>query len=245
MIETFREFSPRLTARMAGLSQLLEGFTATFPQLYVLDKLVVPGNAASTAANILGHEPLFIVGFALAACGVVFHLAWAFLLYELLRPVSTRLSLFALLVMVVGCAVQALSVFLYLAPLLILKGNDSMGAFTAEQLQQLAHLFVRLNTYGFDLYLVFFGFWCVLVGSLIARSTFMPRMLGLFLMISGVGWTMYLSPWFAMAIFPYIAAASALGEIPLELWLLIKGVNAHRWHAQASAAGLRRVAVDV
>lgn len=235
MTKTFAESSPRLTARMAGVFQLLEGFAATYPQVVILDKLVVSGNATVTAANILRHEPLYLFGFALIACGVVFHIVWAFLLYELLRPVSRSISLLALLVILVGCAIQSISGLMYLAPLLILEAGGSLSAFTTDQLQALAYVFVRLNNYAFDLYMVFFGVWCVMVGSLIFRSTFMPRVLGLLLMISGLGWMMYLSPWFAISIFPFIAAASALGEIPLELWLLVKGVNAQRWHEQAAA----------
>jgi len=76
MSKTFAESLPRLAARMAGVFQLLEGFAVTFPQVFVLDKLVVSGNATSTATNILKHEPLFLFGFAVVVCGVVFHIAW-------------------------------------------------------------------------------------------------------------------------------------------------------------------------
>ena len=103
-----------------------------------------------------------------------------------------------------------------------------------------ALMFVKLNTYAFDVYLVFFGFWCVLIGYLIFTSTFLPRVLGVLLAISGLGWVTYLHPPLAYHLFiPYIAVASALGEIPLELWLIVMGVNAQRWKEQASAAGVR------
>jgi hypothetical protein len=137
----------------------------------------------------------------------------------------------------VGCAIQALTSLLYLAPLLILQGGSSLSAFTPEQLQALALMFVKLNRYAFDIYLVFFGFWCVLIGYLIFRSTFLPRVLGVLLAISGLGWVTYLSPPLANYLWPFIAAASALGEIPLELWLIVMGVNVQRWKEQASAAG--------
>jgi hypothetical protein len=223
---------------MTGACQLLEGLAATFPQVFVIDKLVVSGNAPSTAANILGHEVLFLFGFGSALCGVMFHIAWAFLANELLKPVNKSLSSFALLVMLVGCAIQSITALIYLAPFIILETGGALRPFTTEQLQALAYVFVRLNTYSFDLYLVFFGFWCVLAGYLIFKSTFIPRIFGLLLMIDGLGWMMYLSPWFAVSIFPFIAAVSALGEIPLELWLIIKGVNAPRWQAQTAVAGL-------
>ncbi len=156
---------------------------------------------------------------------------------ELLKPVNRSLSLFAAFVILVGCAIQALTSLFYIAPLLILQGGSSRSAFSAEQLQSLALMFVRLNTYAFDIYLVFLGFWCILIGYLIFRSTFLPRVLGVLVAISSLGWVTYLHPPLANHLWPYIAAASALGEIPLEFWLIVMAVNAQRWKEQASAAG--------
>src|ERR1700686_4780317 len=236
MTDRITEASPRFKARMAGVFQLLEALTATFGQVIVRARLVAAGNAAATAANILGHERLFWLGFASSLIGVACHITWALLMYVLLKPVNRSLSLLAAFVMLVGCAIQALTSFLYLAPLLILQGGSSLSAFTPEQLQALALMFLKLNSYAFNIYLVFFGLWCVLNGYLIFRSTFLPRILGVLLTISGFGWMTYLSPPLAKYLWPYIAAASALGEIPLEFWLIVMGVNAQRWKEQASAA---------
>ena len=236
MTQRIAESSPRFTARMAGVCQLLEAITAASPGVFILDRLVVAGNGAATAANILGHERLFWLGFASLLIGVAFHIAWAFLMYELLKPVNRSLSLFAAFVILMGCAIQALTSLFYIAPLLILQEGSTLSAFTAEQLQALALMFVKLNSYANDIYLVFFGFWLILIGHLIFRSTFLPRILGALLAISGLGWVTYLYPPLAYHLFmPYIAVASALGEIPLELWLMVMGVNAQRWKEQASA----------
>lgn len=237
MMERIAEVSLQFKARMAGVFQLLEALTAGFGQVIVLSRLVVAGNAGATAANILGHERLFWLGFASSLIGVAFHIAWALLMYELLRPVNRSLSLFAAFVILVGCAIQALTSLLYLAPLLVLQSGNSLSAFTPDQLQALAFMFTKLNTYAFDIYLVFFGFWCILIGYLIFKSTFLPRVLGVLLTISGLGWVTYLSPPLAHNVYPFIATASAIGEIPLELWLIVMGVNVQRWKEQASAAG--------
>ena len=85
--------------------------------------------------------------------------------------------------------------------------------------------------------LVFFGFYCLLIGYLIFRSTFLPRILGVLLAIDGVGWALFLNPTLAISLFPVIALASALAELPLQFWLLVMGVNEQRWKEQASAAG--------
>lgn len=237
MMERIAATTPRSLARMAGAFQFLEGLTATFGQVVVLDRLVVAGEAAATATNLLGHQRLFWLGFASSVIGVICHLVWALLIYELFKPVNRRISLFAVLVILVGCAIQALTSIMYLAPMLVLNAGSSLNALTAEQLQAVAYMFVRVNGYAFNTYLVFFGLWCVLIGFLILGSTFMPRILGVLLAISGLGWMMYLVPPLAIHLFiPYIAGASALGEIPLMLWLLIVGVNDQRWKGQASAA---------
>ena len=237
VMERAAEASPRLKARMAGVFEALEGLTATFGQVIVLGRLIVSGDAAATAANILGHERLFRLGFASSLIGVAFHIAWALLFYELLKPVNRSVSRFAVFVILVGCAIQALTSLLYLAPLLVLGGGTSVSAFSPPQLQALAYVFLRLNGQAFNTYLVFFGFWCVLIGYLIFRSTFLPRVLGVLLAIDGLGWMMYLSPPLANRLFPFIAVAAGVAEIPLQLWLIVKGVNVQRWKEQAAAAG--------
>jgi hypothetical protein len=220
---------------MAGVCQLLEGITATFGQVIILGRLTVSGNPAATAANIVGHERLYRCGFASSVLAVLFHVAWAFLMYELLKPVNRRVSIFAMLVMLGGCAMLAVTGLLYIAPLLILQGGGSLAALTAAQLQALAAAFLRLNAYAFDIHTVFFGVWCVLTGYLIFKSTFLPKVLGILLIVSGLGWMLYLSPPFAVPLFPFIAAASAIGEVPLELWLIVVGLNEARWKEQASS----------
>ncbi|MGC1905525.1 MAG: DUF4386 domain-containing protein [Candidatus Acidiferrum sp.] len=236
MMERIAETSPRFTARMAGFFQLLESVTATFGQVIILGRLVVSGNAAATATNILGHERLFWLGFASSLLAVVFHIVYALLFYDLLKPVNRRISLLALLVLLVASTIQAVTGLLYLAPLLILQGGSSVSAFTLEQLQVLALVFLKLNAYALNVHLVFFGLWCILTGYLIFRSIFLPRVLGVLLAISGLGWLIFLFPPVGYRLFPFIAAASALGEIPVEFWLMVMGVNIQRWKEQASTA---------
>jgi hypothetical protein len=117
-MERIAEASPRSLARMAGVFQGLEGMTAGGGQVLVLGRLVVVGNIAATAANILGHERLFWFGFVSSLIGVIFHVTWALLLYELFKPVNRRLSLLAAFVILVGCAIQAVTSLFYLAPFL-------------------------------------------------------------------------------------------------------------------------------
>lgn len=239
MIKSATQESPRFTARLAGLFELLEGTTSALGQVYILGKLVVYGDAAATAAHIVAHAPLVWMGFALSVIGVAFHIAWLLLFYELFKPVNRSVSLLAVFVMLVGCSVQALTCLLYIAPLLTLNGGIPLNALTAGQLQALAYVFVRLNAYAFNLYLVFFGMWCVLSGYLIFRCTFLPRIFGVLLMIDGLGWMTYLWPALGVSLFPFIAVASGVAELPLPLWLLVFGVNAQRWQEQAGAGNAK------
>ena len=232
-----RELSPRAKARLAGVFEALEGLTSAFGQVNVLGNLIVVGNATATAANILKHETLFRLGFASSLIGVVFHLGWAFLFYQLFRPVNRSVSFCAVLVILVGCAIQAVTAVLYLAPLLVLTAGSPLSALTQQQLQAVAYMFLKLNGLAFDTYLVFFGLWCVLTGYLIFRSSFLPRILGVLLAIDGLGWMTFMSPPLGHYLFPAIAVASGLAEIPLQLWLLIFGVNNERWKAQAEGMG--------
>ena len=226
----------RFRGRMAGVFQGLEGLTFTFGQVVVLGKLVVFRDPVVTAANIVAHERLFRLGFACCVIGVAFHIVWGSLFYELFKVVNRPVSALAAFVVLVACAVQAVGSILYIAPLLILTGGPSPSSFNTSQLQTLSLIFLRLNGAAFNIYLVFFGLWCVLIGYLIFRSTFLPRILGVLLMIDGFGWMLYLSPPLATRLFPFIAVAAGIAEIPLELWLIAFGVNAERW-LERKAAG--------
>jgi hypothetical protein len=236
MTQRIAEASARFKARMAGVFYVLEGSPAVFQQV-VIAGLVVSGDAAATANNILAHEPLFWLWFASALIAVAFHIAYTVLFYDLFKPVSRSLSLLAASFSLVACALQAFATLFQLAPLLVLGGGSSLSAFTVEQVQALALLFLNLHAQAFNIYLIFFGFWLLLIGYLIFRSTFVPRIIGVLLAFDGLGWLTLLSPPLAHDLYPYIAAVAAIGEIPLVLWLLVVGVNVQRWKEQASAAG--------
>ena len=230
--------NPRHMARIAGLFQALEGTASSQGQEFIRAKLIVSGNAAATAASILGHSRLFWTGFVLSAAGVAFHIIWTLLFYYLFRPVSRKIALLAAFVMLVGCAIQAVTALLYLAPWVILENGSSMGGFTSQQIQSLAFMFWKLNGRSDQFYVVFFGLWCFLTGYLIFRSTFMPKVIGILLSIDGLGWMMFVYPPLGSSLFTFIAIAAGLAEIPLLLWLLIMGVNPQRWNEQAAAAGI-------
>jgi hypothetical protein len=238
MMERIGETSPSFKARMAGVFYLLTGTTYVFGSMFVLGKLVVDGDAAATAARIVAHEPLFRLGFAAGLISVACSVALTLLFYDLFKPVNRSLSLLAAFFHLVGLAIAAFSSLLQLAPLVVLGGGHYLSVFKVEQLQALAYVSLKLSGLAYDAFLVFFGFYCVLIGCLIFRSTFLPRIVGVLMAFAGLGWLTFLSPPLAHRLFSYILApASAVGEGSLMLWLLVVGVNAQRWKDQASMAG--------
>ena len=113
-----------------------------------------------------------------------------------------------------------------------------MGVFNREQQQALALLLLKVNDHGAAMALAFFGFYALLTGYLIFRSTFLPRFLGLWSVIAGMGWLTFLYPPLGYHWFLYLAAFGLLGAIALIFWLLVFGVNEEKWKEQATAAAL-------
>ncbi len=199
-----------------------------FGQTIVLGMLVVNGNASATAHNILANETLYRIGFAIPLVAVGFHITWALLIYQLFRVVNRTINQLALLVILVGCSLQAAAAVVYLSPLLYLQAG-----FT--QLDTVP-LLINLGHLTFDVFLIFFGLGCVLLRSLIMGTTFMPRVIGAMLVADGLGWMTYLFPPLATSIFPAIAAVAGVAEFSLLLWMLILGVKSDRWYEQARAS---------
>jgi len=238
MMNTTSETSPRRKARMAGLFYLLTILTGLFAQGFVSARLIVDADAAATATNILTHRTLFESGFTVYLIEMACQVALTALFYELLKPVNRSVSLLAAYISLVGCTIKTVSRLFYLAPLFVLGGSHYLTVFNREQLQALALLFLKVNDHGAGIALAFFGFSTILKGYLIIRSTFLPRILGWFGLLAGLGWLAFLSPTLGYDLFPYIAAFGLLGAAAQIVWLLVFGVNEERWKEQAEAAGM-------
>jgi len=234
MADRIKEAAPRRTARIAGVFYLMN--FAFAPGMFANSRFVVSGDAAATATNMLAHEALFRLGFAGNLIATASYIAVTALFYELFKPVNRTVSLLAAFFSLVGCAVVAVSCLFYVAPFVALGGAHYLSVFTVEQLQALALTFLKLYGQCFGISFVFFGFYCLLIGYLIFRSSFLPRILGAGMALAGLGWLTFLSPPLAHYLSPYILICG-IGEAALMLWLLMVGVNEQRWKEQAGAAG--------
>jgi Domain of unknown function (DUF4386) len=235
VMERIRETSPRFKARIAGFFYLLTIVARMFVEIFVRNRLVVSDDAAATATNIMAHEHLFRLGFAADIMAFASYIALTALLYELFKPVDRSLSLVAAFFSLVASVVQAISSLFHLAPLFLLGSAPYLRVFTVDQLQALALVFLRLRAAAYhNIGLVFFGLYLLLVGILILKSRFLPRLLGVLMVLAGLSYVLFLSPPLVRSLQPYILAFPGVGQISLCLWLLVLGVNVQRWKEQAS-----------
>jgi hypothetical protein len=236
--ERIAEASPRLKARITGVLYLITILTGIFAQGFVSGRLVVDGDAAATATNTLPHRGLFQLAYAVYLIEMACNVAVTALFYDLLKPAGRSVSLLAAFLGLTGCVIKTFSRVFFIVPLFILGGAHFLSVFSSEQLQALALISFKVNDRGAQMALVFFGFYALLTGYLIIRSTFLPRILGALSVVGGFGWLSFLYLPLGHLAFPYVAVFALLGAAALIVWLLVFGVNEQRWKEQASAAGM-------
>jgi hypothetical protein len=222
--------SPRLIGRIAGVFYLLTFLTIV--PISIGARVLVRGDVVATATNIVSHQTAYLVGFAGELFQLGCYIAVTALFYGLFRPVSKNVSLTAAFFSLAGCAIQGFAATFYVAPTLLLSGAPYLSAFKTDQLRSLAYTSVRLDVLGYDIGLVFFGFYCLLIGYLIVRSKFLPSILGVLMAIGGLGYLTNFAPPFAASLGPFALAPGAIAEGVLTLWLLAFGVNEQRWTEQ-------------
>jgi hypothetical protein len=233
MMERIADTSPSPRARITGVVYLLYFLTAVFGEFFGRG-LVVSGDAAATANNIVAHQPLFRLGLATGLIATACYVAVTALFYDLFKHVNRSLSLLAAFFSLVGCAILAFASLFRIGPLVVLGGGQYLSAFKVDQLRALAFLFLELYGQAVNICFVFFGVYCLLIGYLIFKSAFLPRILGVLMAFAGLGWLTFLSPPLANYLSPYIQVLGVFAEGSLMLWLLVMGVNVAKWEEKAS-----------
>lgn len=222
--------SDKNLARIAGLFYLIVIATGLFSEVFVRQALRVSGNALGTSRNIQSHEMLFRWGFVADLINFVVGLPSVLIIYFLFKRVNKFLLQLALMFVVIQTAVIAVNLLNQISPLLILGNDAYLNTLQPNQLATLSLLSLNIQAQGYAIGLVFFGFYCLLVGYVIFKSHMVPKFVGILYIISGLGYlinsfTMFLSKGFANPVFIYLAVPIFIGELSFCLWLLIKGVK--------------------
>jgi hypothetical protein len=225
--------------RVAGCLYLLLGFSV-FRPIYITSALIVRDDPAVTSGNIAAHQLLFRLGIVTDLLAGLSCILVALALYQLLNCVDRKLSV--LLVILGGlmpCVIDFLNALNDVAVLQFARGEPFLSAFGQPQQAALAMLFLRVHDYGSLINEIFAGLWLLPFGVLVFRSVFLPRVLGILLVISGFA---YLAISFTGLVIPQyvdrvsrIASPALLGEGGIVLWLLIMGARPRPLDVAASS----------
>jgi hypothetical protein len=219
----------RNPGRFAGLLYVLTGIPSFFAIEYVPSKLIVHGNATATASNIAASETLFRIGIAAQLIGQAGFIFVALALYHLLKGVNRRHASLMVTLVVVGIPVGFLNELNSIAALVLVRGADFLSIFEKSQRDALAMLFLNLHSEGIGVAEIFWGLWLFPLALLVYRSRFLPRFLGVWLVIDGFAYvilslTGILSPQYYDKVSTYSQPAF-FGEVALMLWLAIRGAK--------------------
>jgi Domain of unknown function (DUF4386) len=216
------------TSRIAGFLYLLLIPLGIFGMLYVLSTLIVPGDAASTARNIMASERLFRAGIASDSVVFLIEIVLTVMLYVLLRPVSKMLSLVAAFSRLAMAVIQGINLLNHFFVLLLLSSAGFLTVFAQDQLDAFVLLFLNAHEYGALIWGLFFGLHLFVLGYLVYKSGYMPRILGILLIIASL---CYLTQSFGNILLPqYKGIFATIGfisilETAFPLWLVIRGVK--------------------
>ena len=233
-----RQPSVQRYARTAGVLILLSTVFGVVGEAWIPSKIIVPTDAAATAANVTAFDFLFRLGFASYLVEAVCDVTLAIIFYVLLRPVGRTLALLTAFLGLISTTLYAVAEAFYFAPSLILGGADFLKAFSPEQLNALALLSFRLFNRIAGIFLGFYGLGWVLRGYLIFRSGYLPRVLGVLAALAGLGFIaqnilIVLAPAHAST---FLLLPMAVSGMALMVWLLVRGVDVPRWEAGQAAA---------
>ena len=228
------ERSPLVVARLAGVLYLLLVVFGAYSFFFVSSSLIVPGDAAATANNIMASESLFRSGIVSWLIGQTVWILLVLVLYKLLKIVNKNAALLMVIFALVAVPIAFINELNQFAAVLLLSGADHLTVFETDQLHAQVMIFLDLHTAGFSIASIFWGLWLLPFGYLVYRSGFLPRILGILLIIGCFG---YLIDFFIFFLFPNfdveVSPITSVGEILIALWLLIRGVNVEQWEKRA------------
>lgn len=230
--------SPSVYARIVGALYLLIFFIGPFAFFLGRTSVVVPGDPAATVDNLMASETMFRLGMVAETVIVLVEIVVSAILYALFRPVNRPLSLAAAFARFAQAILQAVNLFTAVPALLLLGGVGYLTVFELDQLNALVLLFLETNAFVIIIWGLVFGFHLLLLGYLVYKSGFLPRILGILLIIGGVGYLAQsyghiLVPQYDEILSTVVIVLSIPGELAFTIWLLWKGVDVEQWEQRA------------
>ena len=228
---SLRRPSIKTIARITGLLYILIFITAGFSEGFVRESMLVPGDAAATAANIAAAEGLFRLGIVTDLIAFSADAIVAVLLYVLLRPVSRTLAgMAAALRLIAHPAIASINMLNQYIALHLLSGAEYLAVFEPEQLHALVLLFMTAHSYGYLIAGIFFGLHLLVLGYLLYRSELFPAVLGGLIALAAIGYltesfTFFLVPAYEPIASTVVLVTAVIGEMVLALYLVVKGVR--------------------
>lgn len=228
--------SNKKTARIAGLLYLLVAVFAGFAQ-YFRTSVIIPGDVVATVHNILASEILFRIVIVSDLIGQILHIFLALALYELLKAVNAKLSLFMVVLALIPVPIAMLNQINPFAVLQLLSSADYLKVFNVDQLHSQVMFFLDLFNTGVAIAAIFWGLWLFPLGYLVMKSGTIPKIIGVLLVVAGAGYVIdsfgkFISPNYKIE----IAIFTFIGEVLFLFWLLIKGVKDKPMDVHASVS---------
>lgn len=222
--------SNKSLARIAGFCYLVVIATGLFSEVFVRQTLRVTNDALTTAHNIQTNEMLFRWGVVADLINFIVGIPTILIIYNFFKKSNKILLQIALTLVIIQTAIIAVNLLNQITPLLLLANETYLNTFQQSQLATLSLLSLNIQSQGYAIGLVFFGFYCILIGFVIYKTSAMPRVIGVLYAIAGLcylinSFTMFLSKGFANPIFVYLAIPIFIGELSVCLWLLLKGID--------------------
>ncbi len=227
------KMNPNKTARIAGFLYLILMVCGIFSYMFVNSRLIVPGDAATTVNNIMASKSLYVSGIISWLISETAFVLLVYVLYKLLKPVNKNHALLMVMFVLVAVPISFINELNKFAALLLLSGADYLTAFTASQLHALVLFFLNLHEHGNDIAAIFWGLWLFPFGYLVFKSGYIPRILGVLLIIAGLGYLIDFVAFFLFPNFPAIGQFMTWAELFWPFWFLIKGVSVEQWEKRA------------
>jgi len=229
--------SPRTYARIVGILYLLIFILGPFAFFMGRTSVVVPGDPAATISNLMESESMFRLGMVAETAIVLIEIVVSAILYVLLRPVSRPFSLASALARFAQSVLQAVNLFTAVPALLLLGGAGYLATFKPDLLDALVLLFMDVNAFVIIIWGLIFGFHLLLLGYLVYKSGFWPRILGILLLLGSIGYLAQsyghlLAPQYDDLLATVVVVLSIPGELAFTVWLLWKGVDVEQWEAR-------------